>query len=65
MDQEVRLLRFGRRDRRYKVIYLVDDETRTIRVLHIRHWARKGLQGEDLEQLINDQIDLQDDPKEE
>jgi len=36
---EVRLLLYGKRNRRYKVYFGIDSETETVRVFHVRHWA--------------------------
>jgi plasmid stabilization system protein ParE len=48
---EVRLLLHGKRNRRYKVYYAIHHESQTIRVFHIRHWARKPVEKSDLEEL--------------
>jgi len=40
----------------YKVYYAVHKETPTagtVRVFHVRHWARKSLSAEDLQELID------------
>jgi plasmid stabilization system protein ParE len=46
LQAEVRLLLYGKRNRRYKVYFAIHQETGTIRVLHVRHWARKPGDGE-------------------
>lgn len=56
LQSEVRLLLHGRRNRRYKVYFAIHKETRTIRVFHIRHWARRPLDADDLQELM-DEID--------
>jgi mRNA-degrading endonuclease RelE of RelBE toxin-antitoxin system len=33
-------LLYGRRRRRYRIIYAIDESNRTVTVLHIRHGAR-------------------------
>jgi hypothetical protein len=38
---EVRLLLYGKRNRRYKIYFSIHKETKTIRVFHVWHWARK------------------------
>src|SRR5271157_422803 len=41
LQAEVRLLLYGKRNRRYKIYFAIHKETETIRVFHVRHWARK------------------------
>ena len=44
LGREVRLLLHGRKTRTYKIYFSIDYETPsrgTVRVLHVRHWARK------------------------
>jgi len=41
LEAEVRLLLYGKRNRRYKIYFAVHKETVTIRVFHVRHWARR------------------------
>jgi plasmid stabilization system protein ParE len=38
---EVRLLLYGKANRRYKIYFAIHKETETVRVFHVRHWARK------------------------
>lgn len=38
----------------YKVYYSSHDETQTVRVFHVRHWARESLRADDLQELIDD-----------
>jgi plasmid stabilization system protein ParE len=52
LQAEVRLLRYGKRNRRYKIYFAVHEETETIRVFHVRHWARKPADTEELDDLI-------------
>jgi plasmid stabilization system protein ParE len=47
LQQEVRLLLHGKRNRRYKVYFAIHHESRTVRVFHVRHWARKPLATEE------------------
>ncbi len=54
LGQQVHLLLHGRRNRSYKVYYSIHDETQTVRVFHVRHWARKSLRADDLQELIDD-----------
>jgi plasmid stabilization system protein ParE len=50
---EVRLLLYGKRNRRYKVYFAIHEETETIRVLHVRHWARRPAGAGDLDDLTD------------
>lgn len=55
VGQEVRLLLHGKRNRRYKVYYSVQHTTAStgsVRVFHVRHWARKDLSQKQLRKLI-------------
>jgi plasmid stabilization system protein ParE len=57
LGQEVRLLLYGRRNRQYKVYYSVRQTTRstgTVRVFHVRHWARKTPNTDRLRELMRD-----------
>ena len=57
LGQEVRLLLFGKRNRKYKVYYSIRQRTvstGTVQVFHVRHWARRSLNGEKLRQLMGD-----------
>lgn len=51
IGQEVRLLLHGRRNRSYKIYYAIDYETPstgTVRVFHVRHWARKPVSEDEI-----------------
>ena len=50
LSQEVRLLLHGRRGRCYRVYYYIDHYNQTIRVFHVRHWARERLSAEELQE---------------
>ncbi|BDC52410.1 hypothetical protein F183_A47250 [Bryobacterales bacterium F-183] len=39
---EVRILLSGRRNRMYKIYFLLRHDVQVVYVLHIRHWARQG-----------------------
>jgi plasmid stabilization system protein ParE len=39
-DSELRHLLYGRKGRRYRIIYAIDEGRHVVTVLHIRHWAR-------------------------
>lgn len=54
LQAEVRLLLYGRRSRRYKIYFAVHKETETIRVFHVRHWARKPADTGELDDLMDD-----------
>jgi plasmid stabilization system protein ParE len=57
LGQEVRLLLHGKRNRQYKVFYSVQKKTRstgTVQVFHVRHWARKSLDTDQLRELMGD-----------
>jgi mRNA-degrading endonuclease RelE of RelBE toxin-antitoxin system len=40
-------LLYGRKGRRYRVIYAIDEASRTVTVLHIRHGSRDAFQPDD------------------
>ena len=53
----MRLLLFGKRNRKYKVYYSIRQRTvstGTVQVFHVRHWARKSLNAEQLRELMGD-----------
>lgn len=55
LGQEVRLLLYGKRNRKYRVYYSIrhrTPSTGTIRVFHVRHWARKSLNPDQLRELM-------------
>jgi plasmid stabilization system protein ParE len=57
LGQEVRLLLHGKRNRQYKVYYSVQQTTRskgTVRVFHVRHWARRTPNTDRLRELMRD-----------
>lgn len=49
LQTEVRLLLYGKRNRRYKVYFAIHHASATVRVFHIRHWARKPVEKSELE----------------
>lgn len=58
IGQEVRLLLHGKKNRRYKIYFAIEQEgssTSVVRELHVRHWARRPLTFEELERLIGDE----------
>jgi plasmid stabilization system protein ParE len=57
LAQEVRLLLYGKRNRKYKVYYSIRQKTPstgTVQVFHVRHWARKSLNTDQLRELMGD-----------
>ena len=54
LGQEVRLLLHGKRNRKYKVYYSIRESTCTIRVFHVRHWARTNPNTDQLRELMGD-----------
>ena len=55
LGQEVRVLHYGRCNRKYKVYYSIRHRTRsagTIQVLHVRHRARQSLEIDQLRELM-------------
>ncbi len=56
LEREVRVLLHGRRNRTYKIYFSISQEPAGIvSVFHVRHWARKPLTNEELEELNDDQ----------
>ena len=41
-NQPVRVLSYGRKPHVYRVFFTVDDESRVVRVLHVRRGAKRG-----------------------
>jgi plasmid stabilization system protein ParE len=59
LGQEVRVLLYGKRNRRYKVFYSVQQKTPStgsVRVFHVRHWARNRLNTDELRELVGTQL---------
>jgi plasmid stabilization system protein ParE len=57
VGREVRLLLHGTRHRRYRVYYSVQQRTPsagTVRVFHVRHWARKDPTVDQLRELMRE-----------
>ena len=40
-DHPVRVLSYGRKPHGYRIFFTVDDDTRVVRVVHVRHGARR------------------------
>lgn len=54
LGREVRLLLHGKRRRAYKVYYAVHEESESVRVFHVRHWGRRSMSADEIEQLMED-----------
>ena len=57
LGAEVRLLLHGRKNRTYKIYFAVHYETPstgTVRIFHVRHWARKALSSDELQALMDE-----------
>ncbi len=57
LGQEVRLLLYGKRNRKYRMYYSIRQRTPstgTVRVFHVRHWARKSLNTDQLRELMGE-----------
>jgi plasmid stabilization system protein ParE len=52
LGRGVRLLLHGKRRRAYKVYYAVNVESESVRVFHVRHWARRGPSVDEMEELV-------------
>ena len=44
---DLRHLLYGRKGRRYRIIYAIDEASRTVTVLHIRYGSRDAFQADD------------------
>jgi len=58
LGQQVRVLLYGRKNRTYRVFFGVKQTSPShgvVSVYHVRHWARKPLTNEELEELMDDQ----------
>ena len=62
-EAEVRLLLHGKRNRRYKVYFAIHGETQTVRVFHVRHWAMKPIETDELEDLMDETTDPGSEPE--
>ena len=60
LDREVRVLLHGRRNRSYKIYFPVHHETAIsgiVSILHVRHWARRPVDADELNDLMDDQLE--------
>ncbi len=60
LGQEARVPLHGKRSRAYRVYYSIHGETQTVRVFHVRHWARRGMSTDELDQLMDEFLDQED-----
>jgi len=49
---EIRVLSHGSGNHRYQVYFAIREQSKTVRVLHVRHWARKRVDAGELEDLL-------------
>jgi plasmid stabilization system protein ParE len=64
LPRQVRVLLHGRRNRTYKVYFGVQQTTPghgVVSIYHVRHYARKPLTNEELDELMDDQANLESD----
>ena len=54
LETAVRLLLHGKRNRRYKVYFSIYEPAKRVRVVHVRHWALKPLESDELEDLMDE-----------
>ena len=57
LRQQIRILLNGREKRAYRIYYSIDFKTPStgvVHVLHVRHWARKPLGDDELQDLADD-----------
>jgi plasmid stabilization system protein ParE len=52
LQTEVRFLLHGKRNRRYKVYFAIHPESQTVRVFHVRHWAMRSAEADELGDLM-------------
>ena len=63
LEAELHFLLHGKRNRRYKVFFSIHDESETVRVFHVRHWAMKPVETDELEDLMDESTDSRSDPE--
>jgi plasmid stabilization system protein ParE len=54
VGSEIRVLLHGKRNRRYKVYFAINEDSETVYVFHVRHWARKPADIDELDDLMDD-----------
>jgi plasmid stabilization system protein ParE len=55
VGSEIRVLLHGSRNRRYRVYFAIRERSKTVQVFHVRHWARKPAEADELEDLMDEQ----------
>jgi len=63
LEAEVHFCLHGKRNRRYKVYFSIHEESETVRVFHVRHWAMKPVETDELEDLMDESIDPRSEPE--
>lgn len=48
------MLLHGTRNRRYKVYFAIDAKDQVVQIFHVRHWARKPAEVDELQELADD-----------
>lgn len=59
LGAEVRLLLYGKRKRRYKIYFAIHEEAETVRILHVRHWARNPVEADELSDLTDEAVGVE------
>jgi hypothetical protein len=54
LQAEVRLLLHGKRNRMFKIYFAIHKETDTVRIFHVRDWARKPVDADELQDLMDE-----------
>lgn len=55
LGTEIRLLLHGKRNRRYKIYFAIEEQTRTVNIFHIRHWAMRPADADELGDLLGEE----------
>lgn len=63
LEAEVRFLLHGKRNRRYKVYFSIHEESEMVRVFHVRHWAMKPVETDELQDLMDESTDSRSEPE--
>jgi plasmid stabilization system protein ParE len=63
LDTEGHFLLHGKRNRRYKVYFSIHNESETVRVFHVRHWAKRPVEADELEDLMDQSADSRGEPE--
>ena len=60
LGDAIRLLLYGRRNRSYRIYFKVQQDSESVGkvlIFHVRHWARRPLTEDELDELMDDQDD--------